>query len=146
MCSTRGNMSRFAVLILIVTLRPRIRRVSCKLIDLHIETVSQSITRHTDGKWDSEKDEFTRNTTVAVKEVVPHPMRSRLGLPGRNSCSQRSPSSRRAKCIYDDALYCTIPRCLIMCLSPHQRFYRNRQKEYQPLQVNVYSVPHIDLC
>jgi len=65
MMSACGNMSGLAVLKLIVTLCPRIRCVS-------------------DGKWYSEKEEFTRNTAVAIKEVIPDPMRSCLGLPGRN--------------------------------------------------------------
>jgi hypothetical protein len=94
MMCTRGNMSGFAVLILIVILCPRIRRVSCKLIGLQ-KNKSQSITKHTDGKWDSEKDEFTRNTTIAVKEVIPYPMRIRLGLPGRNCWSQKGQPRRQ---------------------------------------------------
>ena len=51
---------------------------------------------HTKCKRDSEKYKFARNTTVAVKEVIPHPMRSRLGLPGRNCC-QKSALSKYAK-------------------------------------------------
>lgn len=47
------------------------------------------ITRHTNGKWDSEKNEFTRNTTVAIKDVIPHPMRTGLGLPGGNCCKSK---------------------------------------------------------